>query len=52
MNDSRELFEKTGADMPETENCEKPGDMRNSVQNLETIINEGLRTALLEETPD
>ncbi len=31
---------------------EQQGNMTRSVQNLESIINEGLRVALLEETPD
>jgi len=31
---------------------ERQGNMARSVQNLETIINEGLRVALLEKTPD
>ncbi len=36
---------------PAGEECGQKGDMQ-SVQNLETVINEGLRVALLEETPD
>ena len=40
-----------GEDIPLTETHEQHSGMR-SVQNLEAIINEGLRVALLEETPD
>ena len=42
MDYSRESLRRSG---------EQNSDMQ-SVQNLETIINEGLRVALLEETPD
>ena len=51
MDYSKEKFEQTGRSAPVAGNCEKRSDMQ-SVQNLETIINEGLRVALLEETPD
>ena len=43
------LFAGEGGPIPETRR--RSSGMR-SVQNLETIINEGLRVALLEETPD
>lgn len=42
---------QAGEDIPLTETHEQHSGMR-SVQNLEAIINEGLRVALLEETPD
>jgi signal transduction histidine kinase/ActR/RegA family two-component response regulator len=51
MNDPKGLFERTGEDAPTTGGCKLHRGMR-SVQNLETVINEGLRIALLEETPD
>ncbi len=51
MNDSREIFEQTGKSAPAIGDHEHPGSVR-SVQNLEAIINEGLRIALMEETPD
>ncbi len=51
MNDSEELFERVGEGIPAVEECEQHSGMR-SVQNLEAVINEGLRVALLEETPD
>ena len=51
MGYSRELFEQTGENVPNVGN-HKPQNGMQSVQNLETIINEGLRVALLEETPD
>ncbi len=51
MNNSREFFERGGGSAPAAEGCERHSDMQ-SVQNLETVINEGLRVALLEETPD
>ena len=41
----------SGEGAPVMEACEQHSGMR-SVQNLEAIINEGLRVALLEETPD
>ena len=44
MDYSRELFDRTGR-------SEQYSGMQ-SVQNLETVINEGLRVALLEENPD
>ncbi len=50
MNNTRELFERTGKSVPVGDH-EEHSEMQ-SVQNLETIINEGLRVALLEETPD
>ncbi|NBI89886.1 response regulator [Lachnospiraceae bacterium] len=46
-----ESFEQTGESVP-TVGSQKPQSSMQSVQNLETIINEGLRVALLEETPD
>ena len=51
MNDSEELFERAGEEVPAVEAREQHSGMR-SVQNLEAVINEGLRVALLEETPD
>ena len=51
MDYSREFFERTSEGILADGNRGQYGDMR-SVQNLETIINEGLRVALLEETPD
>ncbi len=51
MNDSRELFGRTGESAPVDEERGQNSGMQ-SVQNLETVINEGLRVALLEETPD
>ncbi|MEY8339063.1 ATP-binding protein [Lachnospiraceae bacterium 62-35] len=51
MDYSKELFERAGEGAPAIEGREQHNDMR-SVQNLETVINEGLRVALLEETPD
>ncbi len=51
MGYSGEFFERTGEGTPIIETPRQHGDMR-SVQNLETVLNEGLRVALLEETPD
>jgi len=51
MHDSREIFERSEKGMPDTGDCEQHRGMQ-SVQNLEVVINEGLRVALLEETPD
>lgn len=51
MGYSGELFERAGDGVPDGKAREKHSGMQ-SVQNLETIINEGLRVALLEETPD
>lgn len=51
MNDLKELFEQTKENAPAPWGREQQNKMQ-SVQNLETIINEGLRVALLEETPD
>ncbi len=51
MGYSRELFEQVGKDLPTIEGRE-PHNSIKSVQNLEAIINEGLRVALMEETPD
>ena len=45
MGYSRELFEQTGENVPNVGN-HKPQNGMQSVQNLETIINEGLRVAL------
>ncbi len=45
------LLEGSGEGAPMAGDCEQHNDMR-SVQNLEAVINEGLRVALLEETPD
>ncbi len=51
MSYSKELFERGGEVAQADAGREQYSDMR-SVQNLEAIINEGLRVALLEETPD
>ena len=51
MGYSREHFERSSEDMPAVRSREQHSVMR-SVQNLEAVINEGLRVALLEETPD
>ncbi len=51
MDYSKELFQRTGEEMPASEGCEQNSGMQ-SVQNLEAVINEGLRAALLVETPD
>lgn len=51
MDDTREPAKRTGEGGPADGNSEQRSDVQN-VQNLETIINEGLRVALMEETPD
>ncbi|MCI9100124.1 MAG: response regulator [Lachnospiraceae bacterium] len=51
MDYSRELFQGTGENAPAAAGRGQHSDIQ-SVQNLESIINEGLRVALLEETPD
>ncbi len=51
MDYSRELFKKCGEGAAAVGDRRQRSDMQ-SVQNLETVINEGLRVALLEETPD
>ncbi len=51
MDDSREFFERAGEDALIAGDREQHSSIQ-SVQNLETVINEGLRVALLEETPD
>ncbi len=51
MNYSNKLFKQTGEVAPVNGDCEQHDEMK-SVQNLETVINEGLRVALQEETPD
>lgn len=51
MEYSKELLEHTGGRVPEAGGRKQHNGMQ-SVQNLEAIINEGLRVALLEETPD
>ena len=45
------LFEQTGESAAAAEAHDRHSGIR-SVQNLEAVINEGLRVALLEETPD
>ena len=45
------LFEGAGEGAPAVEAHGQHSSMR-SVQNLEAVINEGLRVALMEETPD
>ncbi len=51
MDYSRELLERDGEGEPVNSSCEPQIGMQ-SIQNLEAVINEGLRVALLEETPD
>ncbi len=51
MDPTREHFEQAAAGAPDGQGQERHGSVQ-SVQNLEAIINEGLRVALLEETPD
>ncbi|NCE64910.1 response regulator [Pseudoflavonifractor sp. 524-17] len=51
MEHSEGFWEQTGEGAPDFRVHEQQSGMR-SVQNLEVIINEGLRVALLEETPD
>ena len=51
MNYSGGLFERTGEGAMDIVNDEQNRDMQ-SVQHLEAVINEGLRIALMEETPD
>ena len=51
MENSKELFAPAGEGGPVSRNLEQHSGIQ-SVQNLETVINEGLRVALLEETPD
>ncbi len=51
MDYSSKLFKQTDEVAPVNRDCEQHNEMK-SVQNLETVINEGLRVALQEETPD
>lgn len=51
VDDTREIFGRGGLDEAACGNCEQSSDMRN-VQSMESVINEGLRVALMEETPD
>ena len=51
MGYAKALFERAGGNAPDVERHEWQSDMQ-SVQNLEAVINEGLRVALLKETPD
>ena len=51
MDYSGGLLERTEEGAPAAGACERHGGIQ-SVQNLEAVINEGLRVALLEETPD
>ena len=51
MGSSIEFFERTGEGAPHIKEQEPQSGIRN-VQNLEAVINEGLRVALLEPTPD
>ena len=51
MDYSKKFLEQSGEDMAMTKSFEQQNNMQN-VWNLEAIINEGLRVALLEETPD
>ena len=51
MDYSGRLFERIGEGAPAAGVCERHNGIQ-SVQNLEAVINEGLRVALLEKTPD
>ena len=51
MDYSGGLLKRGGESVPAAESCKQHQDMQ-SVQNLEAVINEGLRAALMEETPD
>ena len=51
MEYSEGLFGQVGEGAPAAGIHERHSGIQ-SVQNLEAVINEGLRTALLEETPD
>ncbi len=51
MEYSGEFFERAGEAVSAVGSREQHNGIKN-VQNLETVINEGLRVALLEETPD
>ena len=51
MGYAKEHFEPSGEGAPASRDREQHSSMQ-SVQNLEAVINEGLRVALLEETPD
>ncbi len=51
MDYSGEFWERTGENTPAADTHELHSGIQ-SVQNLEAVINEGLRVALLEETPD
>lgn len=51
MDDSRELFEGSREGVQVAGDREQHNEMQ-SIQNMEAVINEGLRFALLEETPD
>lgn len=51
MNYSKELLGQAGECAPDSGSREQRSGIKN-IQNLETVINEGLRVALLEETPD
>ena len=51
MEYTREPYGRAGKGTSVVGDCGQHSDMQ-SVQNLEAVINEGLRVALLEETPD
>ncbi len=51
MDYSGGLLKRGRESVPAAESCKQHQDMQ-SVQNLEAVINEGLRAALMEETPD
>ena len=51
MENSEELFGRSGEGMPKTGDREQTTNVQN-IQDLEAVINEGLRASLLEETPD
>ncbi len=51
MGNSKEFWGRAGKEVPVDRNRGQHSGMK-SVQNLEAVINEGLRVALLEKTPD
>ena len=51
MNDSKDLLQWADEDEPNMRSREQNSGMKN-IQNLETVINEGIRVALMEEMPD
>ncbi len=51
MNDSKDLLQWADEDEPNMRSREQNSGMKN-IQNLETVINEGIRVALMEEMPN